>query len=112
MEPCQKCNHLTPQYRVLEGGSIQLAKATGDARSLELFRHTTGNPYRKYRLDRIVALLTTVLCFIGKEGGMRRGDLMKPDLLSEILLLGSGVLIFVTLILIAVAALLRTPSLP
>jgi hypothetical protein len=43
---------------------------------------------------------------------MRREDLMKPDLLSEILLLGSSVLIFVTLILIAVAALLRTPSLP
>jgi hypothetical protein len=42
---------------------------------------------------------------------MRRGDLMKPDLLSEMLLLGSGVLIFVTLILIVVAALVRTPSL-
>jgi hypothetical protein len=42
---------------------------------------------------------------------MRRKDLMKPDLLSEILLLGSGVLIFVTLIVIVVAALLRTPSL-
>jgi hypothetical protein len=46
-----------------------------------------------------------------EEGGMRRKDLMKPDLLSEILLLGSGVLIFVTLIVIVVAALLRTPSL-
>ena len=42
---------------------------------------------------------------------MRRKDLMKPDWLSEILLLGSGILIFVTLILIVVAALLRTPSL-
>jgi hypothetical protein len=43
---------------------------------------------------------------------MRREDLMKADLLSEILLLGSGVLIFLSLILIAVAALLRTASLP
>jgi hypothetical protein len=34
-------------------------------------------------------------------------DLMKPDLLSELLLAGSGVLLFVPLLLILVAALLR-----
>jgi hypothetical protein len=34
-------------------------------------------------------------------------DLMKPDLLSELLLAGSGVLLFVPLLLILVAALIR-----
>jgi hypothetical protein len=43
---------------------------------------------------------------------MHRDDLMKPDLLSEILLLGSGVLIFVVLIVIVVAVLAGTPSPP
>lgn len=43
---------------------------------------------------------------------MHRDDLMKPDLLSEILLLGSGVLIFGPLILILVVALTRAASLP
>ena len=42
---------------------------------------------------------------------MHRDDLMKPDLLSEILVLGGGVLIFATLILILVVALTQTASL-
>ena len=36
---------------------------------------------------------------------MRRGDLMKPDLLSEIVLLGSGVVIFIAWLVIMLAAL-------
>ena len=36
---------------------------------------------------------------------MRRGDLMKPDLLSEIVLLGSGALIFIAWLFIILAAL-------
>ena len=36
---------------------------------------------------------------------MRRGDLMKPDLLSEIVLLGSGALIFIAWLFIVLAAL-------
>lgn len=43
---------------------------------------------------------------------MHRDDLMQPDLLSEILVLGGGVLIFATLILILVVALTQTASLP
>ena len=35
---------------------------------------------------------------------MRRNDLMRPDLLSEIVLLGSGIVIFLPLLLILVAA--------
>jgi hypothetical protein len=35
---------------------------------------------------------------------MHREDLMKPDLLSEIVLLGTGALIVVALFLLAVAA--------
>ena len=39
---------------------------------------------------------------------MHPDDLMKPDLLSEILLVSSGVLLFVALILVLVAALTQT----
>ncbi len=38
---------------------------------------------------------------------MRPRDLMKPDLFSEIVLLGSAGLIFVSLLLVVVAALTR-----
>ena len=38
---------------------------------------------------------------------MRPSDLMKPDLFSAIVLLGSGGLIFVSLLLILAAALTR-----
>jgi hypothetical protein len=47
-----------------------------------------------------------------EEGEMHRDDLMKPDLLSKIVVLGSGALIVVTLLLILVVALTRTVSLP
>ena len=36
---------------------------------------------------------------------MRRGDLMKPDLLSEVVLLGSGMAIFLAWLFIMLAAL-------
>ena len=36
---------------------------------------------------------------------MRRGDLMKPDLLSEIVLVGSGAVIFLAWLFIMLAAL-------
>jgi hypothetical protein len=39
---------------------------------------------------------------------MHREDVMKPDLLSEIVLLGSGSLLFVSLLLIVATALTRT----
>ena len=35
---------------------------------------------------------------------MRRGDLMKPDLVSEIVLLGSGAVIFVVCLFVMLAA--------
>jgi hypothetical protein len=38
---------------------------------------------------------------------MHREDLLSPDLLSEIVLLGSGTLIFVSLLLIVVTAVTR-----
>jgi len=43
---------------------------------------------------------------------MHPGDLMNADMPSEILLLVSGSLIFVTLSLILVAALIQTAALP
>ena len=42
---------------------------------------------------------------------MRHEDLMSPDLLSEIVLLGSAALIAVTLLLIVVAALTQPAAL-
>jgi hypothetical protein len=36
---------------------------------------------------------------------MLRAEILKPDLLSEIVLLGSGVLLFSSLLLVVVAAL-------
>jgi len=42
---------------------------------------------------------------------MRREDLMSPDLLSEIVLLGSAALILVAWLLIVVAALMQPAAL-
>jgi hypothetical protein len=42
---------------------------------------------------------------------MRKDDLMKADLFSEILLLGSGVAIAVTLVMVVLAALTSAASL-
>jgi hypothetical protein len=39
---------------------------------------------------------------------MHRADLLKPDLLSEIVLLGAGALIFVALLFVTVTALARS----
>ncbi len=39
---------------------------------------------------------------------MHREDLMKPDLFSEIVLLGSASLLFVSMLVIVVTALART----
>ena len=43
---------------------------------------------------------------------MRRDDVMESDLLSEIVLLGSGIAIFVPLMLLLVVALTGTAALP
>jgi hypothetical protein len=43
---------------------------------------------------------------------MRPDDLMKPDLVSEVVLMSSGMLIVVILILTAVAAVTRIALLP
>ena len=41
---------------------------------------------------------------------VRREDLLKPDLMSEVILLGAGTLIFVILILILVVALTQASA--
>jgi len=43
-------------------------------------------------------------------GFVRRSDLLKPDLLSDIVLLGAGALIFALLVLIVVVALTQTSA--
>jgi len=42
---------------------------------------------------------------------MHRDDLMNPDLLSEIVLLGSAMLIFITLVAIVITAFSRAATL-
>ena len=42
---------------------------------------------------------------------MRREDLLKPDVMSEVILLGFGVVIFAILLLILVAAWTQAPGL-
>ena len=51
-------------------------------------------------------------CLGCEEARMRRDDLMKPDLVSEIVLLSSGTLVLLLLILTVVAALTRIALLP
>ena len=46
-----------------------------------------------------------------EEAGMRPDDLMKPDLVSEVVLLSSGMLILVVLLTV-VAAVMRSALLP
>ena len=48
----------------------------------------------------------------GEEDEMRPDDIMKTDLMSEIILLTSGFVIVVTLIFTVIAAFTRLPSLP
>jgi hypothetical protein len=43
---------------------------------------------------------------------MRRDDLMKPDLVSEVVLFSSGILLVITLILTVFVALTRIALLP
>jgi hypothetical protein len=79
--------------------------------------NATGNSVGKYRFSRIVTLQRAARLFqstvaplehsAGEEARMRRDDLMKPDLVSEVVLVGSGMFIVVLLILTVVAALVR-----
>jgi len=50
-------------------------------------------------------------CSAAKRSEMHRDDLMNPDLLSEIVLLGSATLIFITLVAILVTAFTRAAAL-
>ena len=50
-------------------------------------------------------------CSAAKRSEMHRNDLMNPDLLSEIVLLGSATLIFITLVAIVVTAFSRVAAL-
>jgi hypothetical protein len=49
---------------------------------------------------------------VGEEPQMHPEDVMNADMPSEILLLASGFVIFVTLFLVLVAALTQTAALP
>jgi len=49
-------------------------------------------------------------CSAAKRSEMHRDDLMNPDLLSELVLLGSASLIFFTLIVIVVTAFSRAAA--
>jgi hypothetical protein len=48
----------------------------------------------------------------GKEAAMRRDELMKTDVVSEIVLLTTGTVVVITLIVTVMATLTRLASLP
>lgn len=84
--------------------------------------NATGKSVRIYRFNSIEIVqeqpyhscrpLSPPEDLAGKEAGMRRDDLMKPDLVSEVVLISSGMLIVVILILTLVAAVTRIALLP
>jgi hypothetical protein len=43
-------------------------------------------------------------------GAMRRDEIMKEDLLSEIVLLGSGLVILLSLLMVLVIAVIQVPA--
>jgi hypothetical protein len=47
---------------------------------------------------------------VGQEAAMHRDELMKADLFSEILLIGSCLVMVLTLILVAAAAITNSPA--
>jgi hypothetical protein len=68
-----------------------------------------------YMQDILLVLAFLLVCSSllnpAKEEDMRRDDLMKPDLLSEVVLLGSGIVMVVALVKIVVAAFTRAAAL-
>jgi hypothetical protein len=57
---------------------------------------------------RVLSLFLASNVALVKGGGMRRDELLKTDLLSEIVLLGSSVAILVSFAVVVVAALTST----
>jgi hypothetical protein len=45
-----------------------------------------------------------------EEGGLRRDDFLKPDAMSEVILLGAGALVFAILILILIVVLTQASA--
>ena len=41
---------------------------------------------------------------------LRRADLLKPDVMSEVILIGAGVLVFAILVLILIVVLTQAPA--
>lgn len=76
-------------------------------------RITGSGALRHYKSSRTIR--PTVVPFgnsAREETGMRPDDLMKPDLVSEVVLLSSGMLVVVIFILTVVAAVARIALLP
>jgi hypothetical protein len=67
-------------------------------------------PFLLYRHEAVTRAHLPSNLFSGGDF-MRRDDLLKPDLVSEVILLGFGALIFVILLLILVAAWTQAPAL-
>ncbi|MGA9814904.1 MAG: hypothetical protein WBQ64_19140 [Terriglobales bacterium] len=82
--------------------------------------HATGNSVRIYRSNGIEVLqeqpyhswrpLSLVKDLVGKEAAMRQDDTMEKELVSEIVLLTSGIVVVVTLIVAVMVAFARVAS--
>jgi hypothetical protein len=74
---------------------------------------TDSAALRYWKSNPIIPIDRVALDNLGcEEARMRRDDLMKPDLVSEVVLLSSGTLVLLFLILAVVAALTRIALLP
>ena len=74
---------------------------------------TDSAALRYWNSNSIIPIDRVTLGNLGcEEARMRRDDLMKPDLVSELVLLSSGTLVLLLLILAVVAALTRIAVLP
>jgi hypothetical protein len=60
-----------------------------------------------FMVERIGAYLPSSL----SGGFLRRDDLLKPDVTSEVILLGAGALVFAILVLILIVVLTQAPAL-
>jgi hypothetical protein len=75
------------------------------------FTGSTALRYRKSSPYYSCRTLSQLEDLAGKEAAMRRDDIMQTELVSEIVLLTSGILVIVTLIVAVMVAFARIASL-
>ncbi len=63
-----------------------------------------GKLYSETSRKLFVACVHPMAALLGRHTGMRRDDILKSDLISEVVLAGSGLALFLPLLLLVIAA--------